>query len=303
MPLGGMVGLGSFIWALTRAGEWTGDAGLAEGARAGAALVTPARVAADDQLDVVAGAAGTLLALLALDDEGKSGGADGAGPLDAALRCAAHLLERRVGSPGTRAWPGADNPPLSGFAHGASGIAHALLRLYARTGRAELRDAALEGFAYERTLFHPPAGTWLDPRTGRPLEQTAWCHGAPGMALARLHAAALGVDGAEEELERCLRLTRGLSDVTLDHLCCGNAGRAEILLRAGQATGRNELVDEASGIAARMLSAATPAGHRYLPPGEPTAFAPSLFRGAAGVGYVLLRLWRPAVLPSPLLLD
>jgi len=302
LGIGGLAGLGSFLYGLARVAEWTGDEALAGELGAATVLFTPDRLRADEQLDVVAGAAGAILALLALERV-----APGAPAAEIATACAAHLLARRVSRQGgPRAWPGPGHPPLSGFAHGASGIACALLRLYARTGDEGLRDAALEGFAYERSLFDAGAENWLDPRFGHLLEQSAWCHGAPGILLARLEAvrAGAGEDEVLGDLALTLRLTWALPVISLDHLCCGNLGRAEILLCAHRVVGGGELLAGARTLAGQVVQRAGESGGFALhPPGEPAAFTPGLFRGVAGIGYALLRLASPESLPSPLLME
>jgi lantibiotic modifying enzyme len=55
-------------------------------------------------------------------------------------------------------------PPLLGFAYGAAGICHALLRLHGATGEAEPRQAAREGLEFVRGLYSPAHGRWWDPR-------------------------------------------------------------------------------------------------------------------------------------------
>jgi len=85
---------------------------------------------------------------------------------------------------------------LSGLSHGSAGIALALLQLAALTGEERFRTAAKEAIRYERKLFSSEAGNWLDLRDQNKEVQpegdsaakfmTAWCHGAPGIGLARL---------------------------------------------------------------------------------------------------------------------
>src|SRR6266496_2434301 len=107
---------------------------------------------------------------------------------------------------------------LTGYAHGASGFAHALLELYAVTRDDRYRYGAEQVMAYERACFDAQERNWPDFRYmelseyvsyGRTAElrrllragqaltpykrtcMTAWCHGAPGIGLARLRAAVL----------------------------------------------------------------------------------------------------------------
>lgn len=302
LPAGGVVGIGSWIYALLRIGTWLGDEAMLGDAHAATVLLTPARIAADEQLDVVKGAAGTILALLALDAADPSANADGETPLALAARCGAHLLARRVATPaGPRAWPCSPAGPLTGHAHGASGIGHALMRLFARTGDPALRLAALEGFAFERTLYLPGAGDWWDPRFERPHALNAWCYGAPGMALAR--AAARDDADASADLDTMLAIVRDRGDDAVDHLCCGTMGRADVLLTLSRELGDAGHAAAAHTLARRVLRHADRRGAFALLPGEAAqGSALGLFSGTAGIGYALLRLARPA-LPSLLCLD
>lgn len=288
LPVGGMVGIGSWVYAFARAGAWTGEAALLDAADGAARLLTPARLTAAGALDVVDGCAGAVLALLALHRVRPSAAAGEPSALDRASLAAAPLLRAR--------------PAAGGFAHGTSGAACALLRLHALTGAPALRDAAHAALDAERRLFDPRLGNWTDPRTGRPLEQSAWCHGAPGIALARAGGLA-SEPGLAGELRRCLSLTLALPPAPLDHLCCGAAGRAEILLHAADALADPALRAAGTSLALSIVPAAGPGAYRLRPPGEPATFDPGLLRGVSGIGYALLRAAHPGALPSPLLLE
>jgi lantibiotic modifying enzyme len=306
VPIGGMVGIGSFVYGLARAGAWLGEPVLIDSAREAARRITPARIHADDELDVIRGCAGAILALLTLDEVAPEPAADGLSPMDRACLCAEHLLRRRVSRAGApRAWPVTGQAPNTGFAHGASGNACALLRLHQRTGDARLRDAALEAFAFERHLYDPAARNWWDTRHGRPLQLQAWCFGAPGVALARL-AALRACDGAQlrMELADALDVTAHLEDPAVDHICCGNLGRADVLATAASTLDDPALLASARAIAGRAVSRArTDDDFGYIPPGNEPALKLSLIRGMSGIGYVLLRLAHPDALPSPLALE
>src|SRR5262249_36095876 len=87
--------------------------------------------------------------------------------------------------------------PLTGFSHGAAGVAWALTELGAVSGEERFLRAALAGIAYERSLFLPEVGNWPDLRLDFSHDADArsipcglaWCHGAPGIALGRLKMA------------------------------------------------------------------------------------------------------------------
>jgi lantibiotic modifying enzyme len=274
------------------------------------ALITPQQIEAESRLDVMSGTAGLLLSLLAYWPAEGIARTDRERAVDLACLCGRHLLNRRVWtSRGLAGWPGITHPPLSGFAHGAGGISYALARLFERTGVSEFRDAAIEGFAWERGLYDPQRKTWVDPRFGSPLHQAAWCHGAPGIALARLGCiSAVQTPEIGNDISEALSITLRLPDFERDHLCCGNFGRVEILSVAATMTGRSDLTSAALALADRVLNRAEVRGfcfearHNSDGRAESEYYDPSLFLGLSGVGYILLRLLFPDVLPGVLLL-
>ena len=76
--------------------------------------------------------------------------------------------------------------PLTGFSHGAAGMAWALLELTTITGEERFRTTALAAITYERSLFSPEAGNWRDNREpmankGQEPFMTVWRHGAQGL--------------------------------------------------------------------------------------------------------------------------
>ncbi|HYU32697.1 MAG TPA: lanthionine synthetase LanC family protein [Thermoanaerobaculia bacterium] len=302
--IGGFAGLGSLIWAFLHSGLLLEDESLLRDAHAVATEVTPERIASDRSLDVLLGAAGALLALLALDRVAPVPPAGGLTPLERACACAKHLLARRVAHQSLpRAWAVPGRLPYSGFAHGASGISHALLRLAERTGDRAWREAADEGLAFERTLYDPETRNWLDRPGPDGVLLRSWCYGAPGIALGRLGAAPEDAV-LRGELRDALATTGVLSLTPTDHLCCGNAGRIEILHTASRRLDDRDLLRASVSLAAGLVRRAGREGRLRLAsdPADST-FDPGLFKGASGVGYTLLRLARPVSLPCVLILE
>ena len=195
---------------------------------------------------------------------------------------------------------------MTGFSHGAAGIAYALLRLSRAAGEPAFRAAALEGIGYERSHFDPAAGNWPDVREpaggdGQGAYRTAWCHGAPGIAIARLGG--LGLADTPEvraDAEAGLETTRRFGAGALDDLCCGGAGRIEALIEGARRLRRPELLAAAHRQAGRMVRRSLRLGG-YQTQGTTGSVAPGLFQGIAGVGYTLLRLYDPDQLPCVLL--
>lgn len=279
--IGGLTGIPSVVYALVWIGELLGEEALIQEALELSARIDPQRIAADRDLDVVFGSAGALLALLSLDRRAPQPNPAGRTALEIAADCADHLLARPLAAGGA---------PLAGFAHGPSGIGYALLRLYERTGREELRDAARAGFACERQL----------PSSGE--KQGTWCRGAPGIALARLGTLDV-LDGPDvrEEIALALETTRDQPLSALDHLCCGSFGRVEVLLEASRILGDPAPLAAAREIAERVLARTAPPGRFVcVPRGGSDLTDLSLFRGEAGIGLALLRLAGRGDLPCVL---
>ncbi len=176
------------------------------------------RPMARGEFDIISGRAGSIYGLLWLSS--KLGEAHFG---EEALRLAWELAEaaERSGASGSdvswAAEPRTAAGNLTGFSHGASGAACALLEVAAVTGQAELATVAEQAFSYERSLFDAGVRNWPDLRThpgavagspGPPSYPATWCHGAAGIALARLRACELtGLPVLKHEAEVALETT------------------------------------------------------------------------------------------------
>lgn len=295
--LGGVVGIGSVAYAFAVCAELLDDERYRTVAAAAAAAATDERLAADETFDVVGGAAGTLLGLLAFHD--RFGGAD---VLERAIACGDRLLEARVETRGRRVWETtADGPPITGFSHGQSGIAYALARLASTTGDTRFAAASREALDFESTLYDPSRSNWARSHADdRYVDQ--WCHGRAGMGLARLEIGTLlGDDDVRARGEAALAETATAGLSSDDHLCCGNVGRAEALLEGARRGAANR--SDAVALAQRVLVRRRADGVLALPGHSETFVNHTLFMGVSGVAYTLLRLHRPDALPSVLLLE
>ncbi|MDQ6793054.1 MAG: type 2 lanthipeptide synthetase LanM family protein [Candidatus Dormibacteraeota bacterium] len=294
--IGGAAGCASIVYGLVTCARLLREPDLVRAAQAAASGITRDRVAADRDLDVVAGAAGALLGLLSLHEATGSEEA-----LIRALWCGEHLLDRRAPTPsGPCAWKSHGEQPLAGFAHGAAGIAYALARLSVVTERADFLAAAEEGIAYEAAIFRPDEANWPDLRPSPPGASapvrviSAWCHGAAGVGLGRL--AGLGVlDSAQvrADLAAAMQTTKAAGRGLFDQVCCGALGRVEALNLGGLVLASPELEEAARDLAGRTL-VERPGGRFRLAPGVGSEdYAPGFFQGLSGIGYQLLRLAQP----------
>jgi type 2 lantibiotic biosynthesis protein LanM len=295
--IGGLMGKGSVVYALVRIAEWLNEPEFVAAADCLANSLSCDEIGRDTRYDVSHGAAGALLGLLALHAVTTREDV-----LTKARQCGLHLLQgRRESQEGHRAWATIGERFQTGFSHGASGIAYALLRLYAATGDAPFRDAALEGLMWEHTVRDGHTGEWPDFRSDDPeVSPCSWCNGAPGMALARAGGIDLcGLENVEEDLYGALQITRYRPLCAIDQLCCGNWGRVECLFETGRRLGDRELIAEALRLGKSL--AGRSAEGRLLRCNPQGLYSAGFYQGIAGIGYQMLRLAAPEALPSVLL--
>jgi lantibiotic modifying enzyme len=271
---------------------------------------------ADLGLDMTSGSAGAIAGLLDLLPLADADPALRARLLDAAARHGRRLID--AARRGERGWdwrpeaaPGAEHG-LCGLSHGAAGMAWALTLLHRATGEADFAHAGREAVRYERSWFSRDEQNWPDLRSlydptlggdGRRLTfMSAWCHGAPGIGLARLatHAAtgdAACLDEARAALRStCLGLEMSLRQPAWTQnfsLCHGLAGNAELLIEAARLLDDREALALARRVGAtgRALYAATEAPWPCGVAGG--GETPSLLLGLAGIGHFYLRLHDP----------
>lgn len=302
----GLTGIG---YVLVAAGEALGrddlvGEGLTRLAAAGAGELAP-----DVEVDVVGGLAGAIPALLSAHRRYAR-----VELLEASVRFGDAILARaRRGAAGT-SWGSAATPSaydLTGFAHGVAGIAHALLELHAATGEARYCAAAEDAFRYERHWFSAEHANWPDLREydatrdgAAPSYALGWCHGAPGIGLARVRAfELLGDPVLRAEAETAARTTAAaLPQLAAPpygnySLCHGAAGNAELMLEAHRVLGDVEWLATAAEVGRGGIEQYARAGVPW--PGGVTGGgeSPSLMLGAAGTGYFYLRLANAAATP------
>jgi type 2 lantibiotic biosynthesis protein LanM len=306
---GGFNGWGGIIYVLTHLGTLWNQHRLLEEAE-GIAGRLPALVERDEHLDIISGVAGCIGSLLSLYSCTPS-----ERTLATMIQCGDRLVTRAQPTAQGIGWSTkvARTRPLTGFSHGAAGMAWALLKLAALTGNERFRAAGLDAIAYERSLFSPEAENWPDLRefdtraqTKANNEQvrfmTAWCHGAPGIGLARLSSLP-ELEDVETRSEIAVAL-----QTTMTHgfggnhsLCHGDLGNLELLLQAGQMLRDRSWDAEVNRLAASILDSIHQNGWVCGIPLD--VESPGLMTGLAGIGYGLLRLAEPQRVPSVLLLE
>lgn len=307
-------------YAAARIGTLTGDADLCAHVSVVLAQVAEA-LTAPHVLDVIGGNAGAIPALLWLSQQ----------PAWKKYRAGAVALGEELCRTAIRqgsAWvwdaekaggEGMGPVPLTGFAHGAAGMGLALFELHAATGRPDFLDGGRAAFAYEDSLFNAEQENWPDLRSYGPHDVSrpslpyavAWCHGAPGIALARLRAASLdpllrdthvavaktALATTRKGIEKARQIRR--HDSTL---CHGLAGLLEVVWIAAHLLDSDEYRAYVGSVAQELIQKHALA--EDWPSGLPSAGPnPSLMLGTAGIGYQLLRLHDPQNVPPVLIIS
>jgi class II lanthipeptide synthase len=270
------------------------------------------------EFDIIYGNAGAIVALLVLHDILKH-----TLLLDFAVQLGDEVLRTADRSKRGYSWKSfalSTHYNLTGFSHGAAGIASALLELFQKTDDVKYRRAAEATFDYEQHWFDTAQGNWPDfrrnphetkynKRSKQPFAfVTFWCHGAPGIALSRLRAydilnderykteAVIALHATQKAVETALHT--GIDNFSL---CHGLADNADILLEGYKTLGQEW--DNAALVAQKVaifgINTYAASGKQW-PCGISGGSTPGLLLGLAGIGYFYLRMFRPST-PSILL--
>lgn len=305
--IGAFDGWGGIIYTLTHlAVLWNQPALLAEAEKIVARL--PKLIEQDKQFDIMSGAAGCIASLLSLYHYQPSNST-----LTAAIQCGDRLIASSQLMKHGIGWiTGNQNEkPLTGFSHGAAGIAWALLELASVTGEQRFATTGLAALEYERSLFLPEVGNWPDLRNftasfasqnSEPICMNAWCHGASGIGLSRLRCLSHLTDTAiHSEINTALKTTLAEGFGSNHSLCHGDLGNLELLLQASFTLNDPYWETQVQRLGAIILESIEKHGWLCgVPLGVET---PGLMSGLAGIGYGLLRLAAPELVSSVLVLE
>lgn len=306
--IGGFTGLGGWIFVLTHLSQlWERPDFLAE-AESFVDLL-PSMIENDKQMDFLGGAAGLITVL-----SGLYRCAPSERTLAVAIQCGDHLSTHACNMDQGIGWQTSmTETPLAGFSHGAAGMAYPLLMLAEMSGEDRFRAAALSSMAYERSIFSERMGNWPDLRKSATFAASmddddalysvfAWCHGAPGVGLARLCSLPyIDDESIREEIAVAMEGTLAKGFGRNHSLCHGDLGNLELFVRASRMMGDPAVHSQMKRMASIVLESI--ANHGWLC-GIPLGVeSPGLMSGLAGIGFGLLRVAKPDFVPSPLVLD
>ena len=241
-----------------------------------------------EEMDVISGGAGALLGVCAAWQNSINGDRTA---LQEEIRAWVNLILKRAqpspqGQPGL-AWQSTSYPTmLTGMAHGASGIALALHNAEEclQASNAVSLKVQRAAMRFETSFIQQPSARWRDARFGVVADADeccmAWCHGAPGLLMARLVVpdSSLDTDAFSAQLERVI--AEGFEQ---DWVLCHGALGQLMILRRMMKEGRTS----AERFAA-LESAVLDAWERAWPVLIEQAVQPGLFDGLAGAMFCAL---------------
>jgi type 2 lantibiotic biosynthesis protein LanM len=310
--ISGTTGLGSIVYALVKIAQLLQRSELLKDAEKVASLITLESIEANSlsetlrerNFNINEGVAGTILSLLSLYKAERINPSIASHSLNMAIACGEHLLEHQNTNKGElQAWKTWGDKQLTGFSQGAAGIAYSLLQLFAVTQDSRFLESAAAAIAYEGSQISLQNQNWQDLRTEQPRFQVSWANGVTGIGLGRLGGLSI-LDNKLIRLEIAIatEITQKFVLGDVDNLCWGNLGRLETLSIAAQKLELPELSEFVRLATTQIIDRANAKGSFLLfSQLEPLVYNPGFFHGTSGIGYQLLRIAYPSLLPSVLL--
>lgn len=201
---------------------------------------------------------------------------------------------------------------LTGLSHGSAGLSWALVAFGRTMGDGEAVRLGFRLIEAENRQFDPTKNNWRDLRLGVPptADPVYWCHGAPGIGLARAHLLAEPDGLGRDELDLLRNdvktavaktLAAGFPAVAELGLCHGAFGNLNVLLEISEKINDECLsrsIEQQTEICLGKLPLAG-----GLDGWDALSYSLGLMLGLTGVGYALLRLANPRAVPSVLSLE
>lgn len=189
---------------------------------------------------------------------------------------------------------------LTGFSHGYSGFALALWKAGQALEKTEFLDAARRLEQEEDQWYCEKQHNWKDLRSKEERGAMYWCHGAPGILLARCSTggAKQVVSKWQVEIDEIAASVR--SGKGNDSLCHGRMGNLDILLTIARKSQDTRLLEETGKLYKALAEQISYEGISFGIPGMGGMI--SFMLGMSGIGYGFLR-WADYRVPSVLSLE
>jgi type 2 lantibiotic biosynthesis protein LanM len=276
--ISGAKGVTSIIYSFVRIADFLAEKQLIKEAEQLATWIVPERVVEQPRHDILNGTAGTILSLLSLYEVNQKSEI-----LELAVAWGNYLLQNQSDRLSTD------------FSNYIFEIAYALLRLYAAS-----QDSLFLSTA--KTIIFESQNDLLRKKDYGDFESVSL--NILSTSLASMISCQEIVDTQEirQKLEHNLSIISKAKLQTLDNLNCGNFSQIEILLLASQQLSLPKLSEIAFNKTAKVLQKSNSQGYfQVLPKLTNEVYNPGFYQGTAGIGYELLRLAYPDIVPSVLL--
>lgn len=196
---------------------------------------------------------------------------------------------------------------LTGFAHGNAGFELAMMKAWSVTGVKKYQECAMLLLGREDFDYIEIQKNWVDKRKSKLSAASYWCHGAPGILLARCYMLQYVKDTVikkqiKEKINAAIETTlKSIEETGLSHsLCHGKMGNLDILLSVSLQLKDEELEHKTKELYTYVITEMVKDGVRYGIPG--TRGIVSFMQGISGIAYSALRNVNPNY-PSVLSLE
>lgn len=293
MPASVFSGIGSLIYLYYNLSQMSGKAEYYEKYVTYLNRLKIYEISDEESIDIIGGAAGIIVLTINLYNETQDESA-----LYIADKYSKYLYSRLVEEK--------EGECLSGFSHGYSGFALALLMAGTVLGNEKYYTLAIELISREDLLYREDIKNWIDLRNNNKEALNYWCHGAPGILLARVKMMKymrkedikLVKSKVTEALEQFIQ--NGFDRSSNHSLCHGIMGNIDILKTISETINDIELIETCKSLFKDFLEYIEYDGFKYGLYG--TLGMVSFMTGISGIGYGILRQLNPK-LPSVLAID
>lgn len=283
MPLGLGEGVASYVYGFTLLGRITGDSDFIRRAKNIASRVSVSDRELSEEPSIMGGEAGLAAALITLYEETGNNTI-----LDSAADCADCLVD--AGADTLAGGFEEKNNVSTGFAHGIAGMAYALDRVSQHLKADSYRNVSSKLREIISNSFDSDIDNWPDTRIFTDREMDGWCRGRSGIIESYFVS---GTDIPQKiddvELANILDVITRDIQTGVDHLCCGTAGRINMLLTASEWMEVEEFRENAVNALSELLGGNATRSYFYIHGHTPRLPNPTLFQGLAGIGFVALR--------------
>lgn len=304
LPLGFGNGVFAGIYGVLTIGRLLGDEAIISASGKLLTSIPTNRLKNWCGVDVMGGVAGGILTATAVAEHVS--GCDAVPVVETLANRLVTLQETRTGQ---NIWVNnAFGKPVTGFAHGATGIGYAFARAYEQTSTDAFKQASHEAFEFTATKYDKNEKNWEDVRPHTTTNPDAWCYGRSGIVTAltsaEMHTRVQNTAMSGDEIQHAHDAIQIHNTESGSELCCGASGRLQLAAYIENHTSLDTHRDsnKIRNAVKKILTERVENGWVNVPCHSDALYNASLFQGVAGVGYSLLYTTHPVKLPTILLI-